>query len=215
MYSKTLLNSIHRTDPDALCLVANSRNGYYVAKRILDIVVAFTMLVLLFPLMFIIAVTIFLYSPGPVFFIQKRVGVKRKYYKKRSYWKKDYFYCYKFRTMKINAKNSFHSPGLHQGFDRERRGQDDRIARCPNPTSQISGLSVIRPGKLLRKLSLDELPQLWNILIGDMNSVPQVAIPYEVDMYKPWHLRRLESQPGLTGLQQVTARCTTDFDKQI
>jgi lipopolysaccharide/colanic/teichoic acid biosynthesis glycosyltransferase len=65
--------------------VENSRNSYYVTKRILDIVVAFTMLVLLFPLMFIIAIVIFLYSPGPVFFTQKRVGVKRIYYKKRSY----------------------------------------------------------------------------------------------------------------------------------
>ena len=216
MYSKTLLNSIHRTDPDALCLVANSRNSYYVTKRILDIVVAFTMLVLLFPLMFIIGVTIFLYSPGPVFFIQKRIGVKRKYYKKRSYWKKDYFYCYKFRTMKINANPSIHQAYIKALIENDEAKMTALQGAPTQPRKLVNDPRVIRPGKLLRKLSLDELPQLWNILIGDMSLVgPRPAIPYEVEMYKRWHLRRLGAQPGITGLQQVTARCTTDFDRQV
>jgi lipopolysaccharide/colanic/teichoic acid biosynthesis glycosyltransferase len=65
-------------------------------------------------------------------------------------------------------------------------------------------------------LSLDELPQLWNVLRGDMSLVgPRPAIPYEVDVYSPWHLRRLEAQPGISGLQQVTARCAADFDTQV
>jgi lipopolysaccharide/colanic/teichoic acid biosynthesis glycosyltransferase len=84
------------------------------------------------------------------------------------------------------------------------------------PRKLVNDNRIIRPGKFLRKLSLDELPQLWNVLIGDMSLIgPRPAIPYEVDMYKPWHLRRLEAQPGITGLQQVTARCTTDFDEQV
>jgi lipopolysaccharide/colanic/teichoic acid biosynthesis glycosyltransferase len=75
---------------------------------------------------------------------------------------------------------------------------------------------IIGPGWFLRKSSLDELPQLWNVLRGEMSLVgPRPAIPYEVEMYEPWHLRRLEAQPGLTGLQQVTARCTADFDQQV
>jgi lipopolysaccharide/colanic/teichoic acid biosynthesis glycosyltransferase len=75
---------------------------------------------------------------------------------------------------------------------------------------------VTRPGKLLRKLSLDELPQFWNVLRGDMSVVgPRPAIPYEVKMYKPWHRRRLDAQPGITGLQQIIARSTADFDQQV
>jgi lipopolysaccharide/colanic/teichoic acid biosynthesis glycosyltransferase len=75
---------------------------------------------------------------------------------------------------------------------------------------------IIRPGTLLRKLSIDELPQLWNVLLGDMSLVgPRPAIPYEVEVYQPWHLKRLQAQPGITGLQQVTARNTMDFDEQV
>jgi lipopolysaccharide/colanic/teichoic acid biosynthesis glycosyltransferase len=75
---------------------------------------------------------------------------------------------------------------------------------------------VIAPGKILRKFSLDELPQLWNVLRGDMSMVgPRPAIPYEVEMYKPWHRLRLQAQPGITGWQQVTARCVVDFDEQV
>lgn len=216
MYSETLLNSLHQTDPDALCLVANSRNGYFVTKRILDIVFSFTMLMLLLPLMFIIAAAIFLYSPGPVFFIQKRVGVKRKTFKKRSYWKKDYFYCYKFRTMKINADPSIHQAYIKALIENDEAKMTALQGAPTQPRKLVNDPRLIRPGKLLRKLSLDELPQLWNVMVGDMSLIgPRPAIPYEVDMYKPWHLRRLEAQPGLTGLQQVTARCTTDFDKQV
>jgi lipopolysaccharide/colanic/teichoic acid biosynthesis glycosyltransferase len=84
------------------------------------------------------------------------------------------------------------------------------------PRKLVNDSRIIAPGKLLRKLSLDELPQLWNVLIGDMSLIgPRPAIPYEVEMYKPWHLRRLEAQPGISGLQQITARCTVDFDQQV
>ncbi len=75
---------------------------------------------------------------------------------------------------------------------------------------------LIRPGKFLRKTSLDELPQLWNVLRGDMSLVgPRPAIPYEVEMYKHWYSIRLEAQPGITGLQQIKARCTADYEEQL
>jgi lipopolysaccharide/colanic/teichoic acid biosynthesis glycosyltransferase len=84
------------------------------------------------------------------------------------------------------------------------------------PRKLTDDARIIRPGKLLRKLSLDELPQLWNVLRGEMSMIgPRPAIPYEVQMYKPWHLKRLQALPGLTGLQQVTARCTKEFDEQV
>jgi lipopolysaccharide/colanic/teichoic acid biosynthesis glycosyltransferase len=84
------------------------------------------------------------------------------------------------------------------------------------PRKLIDDARIIAPGKFLRKFSLDELPQLWNVVRGDMSLIgPRPAIPYEVEMYKPWHMERLHAQPGITGLQQVMARCITDFDEQV
>jgi lipopolysaccharide/colanic/teichoic acid biosynthesis glycosyltransferase len=75
---------------------------------------------------------------------------------------------------------------------------------------------IIRPGHIVRKLSFDELPQLFNVLRGDMSLIgPRPAIPYEVEVYKPWHKLRLQAQPGISGLQQVKARSTRDFDEQV
>jgi len=216
MQNEVLLNSINKVDPDALCLVASGRVGYYAVKRIADIVIAFVLLVLLLPFMFIIALMIFIYSPGSVFFVQERVGAKRYTFENYSYWKKENFHCYKFRTMKINA-----DPAIHKAYVKALIENDEvkmtALQGAPTqPRKLVNDARLIRPGKLLRKLSLDELPQFWNVLIGDMSLVgPRPAIPYELEMYKPWHMRRLEAQPGITGLQQVTARCIADFDTQV
>jgi lipopolysaccharide/colanic/teichoic acid biosynthesis glycosyltransferase len=182
----------------------------------MDFVIAFILLVLLSPLMLLVAITIFIYSPGPILFKQERVGAKRQSHGGRSSWKRANFQCYKFRTMKINA-----DPSVHQAYVKALIENDEEqmaaLQGAPTqPRKLVNDTRVIRPGKLLRKLSLDELPQLWNVLIGEMSLIgPRPAIPYEVEMYKPWHLRRLEAQPGITGLQQVMARCTTDFDEQV
>ena len=84
------------------------------------------------------------------------------------------------------------------------------------PRKLVDDARVITPGKILRKFSLDELPQFWNVLQGDMSLIgPRPAIPYEVEMYKPWQMQRRQAQPGITGLQHVTASCTADFDQQL
>ena len=216
MHNETHLDSIRNSDPNALCLVSEDRNVYYTVKRTIDFVVAFILLILFFPVMLVIAIAIFIYSPGPIFFKQERVGARRQSYRGHSYWKRVNFQCYKFRTMKINA-----DPSIHQAYVKALIENDEAqmtaIQGAPTqPRKLVNDPRIIRPGKLLRKLSLDELPQFWNVLRGDMSLVgPRPAIPYEVEMYKPWHLRRLEAQPGITGLQQVTARCTTDFDQQV
>ncbi len=112
-------------------------------------------------------------------------------------------------------------PAIHQAYVKALIENDEEKMTAlqgakTQPRKLVNDSRIIRPGKILRKLSLDELPQIWNVVKGDMSLVgPRPAIPYEVEMYKPWHLRRLEVQPGITGLQQVTNRCMTDFDQQV
>ena len=216
MQNDTLANLIRQYDPDALCLAANSRNGYYAVKRGLDLVVAAILLISLLPLMLIIAIIIFVYSPGPIFFVQERMGAKRKTFHKYSYWKKEVFKFYKFRTMKVNSDPSIHQAYVKALIENDEASMTALQGAQGQPRKLVNDSRIILPGKILRKLSLDELPQLWNIVMGDMSLIgPRPAIPYEVELYKPWHLQRLEAQPGLTGLQQVTARCSADFDKQV
>ena len=118
--------------------------------------------------------------------------------------------------MKINADPSIHKEYFKALIENDEAKMTALQGAPTQPRKLVNDARLIRPGKILRKLSLDELPQLWNVLIGDMSLVgPRPAIPYEVEMYAPWHMRRLEAQPGLTGLQQVTARCIAEFDKQV
>jgi len=216
LQNETRLDSIRSNNPKALRLVSEGSNIYYAVKRMMDFVIAFILLMFLSPLMLLVAVIIFIYSPGPIFFKQERVGARRQSHGGRSSWKRVNFQCYKFRTMKIDA-----DPSVHQAYVKALIENDEAqmaaLQGAPTqPRKLVNDNRIIRPGKFLRKLSLDELPQLWNVLIGDMSLIgPRPAIPYEVEMYKPWHLRRLEAQPGITGLQQVIARCTTDFDQQV
>lgn len=212
-----------------------SRRVYYAAKRVMDVTIAFCLLLILSPVMVLVAIAIYAYSPGPIFFKQDRVGAKRITLGRGFVWQPVTFKCCKFRTMRMNA-----DPAIHQAYVKalienneaemmaaqnaatRPRGtvvEEKKVASEDAPTRPrklVDDARVIKPGKILRKFSLDELPQLWNVMLGDMSLVgPRPAIPYEVEMYKPWHMRRLEAQPGISGLQQVTARCTSDFDEQV
>jgi lipopolysaccharide/colanic/teichoic acid biosynthesis glycosyltransferase len=169
----------------------------------------------LLPLNILVAILIYIYSPGPVFFIQERVGAKRQFCGNHLYWKKVNFRCYKFRTMKVNADTSIHQAYVKALIENNENQMTTLQGAQTKTRKLVNDPRLIRPGRLLRKLSIDELPQLWNVLRGDMSLVgPRPAIPYEVEMYKPWHMRRLEAQPGITGLQQIMAR-GTDFDHQV
>ena len=218
-----------------LKLAVADRRAYYVAKRVMDVVIASCLLICLFPIMVLVGLVIFIYSPGPVFFVQERVGAKRRSIENKTYWEPTTFHCYKFRTMKVNVDSSIHREyikaliennleqmhAIQNAATRPRKdGNNEKIIAAQNaatrPRKIINDARIITPGRLLRKFSLDELPQLWNVLRGEMSMVgPRPAIPYEVEMYKPWHKQRLQAQPGITGLQQVTARCITDFDEQV
>jgi lipopolysaccharide/colanic/teichoic acid biosynthesis glycosyltransferase len=192
------------------------RNVYYLIKRIGDVMLAGSLLLFLLPVMLVIAALIYIYSPGPIFFAQERVGAKRIRQGGINYWKPENFRCYKFRTMKINVDSTIHQNYVRALIENNKK-QMSEIQGLDTPTRKLlNDPRIIRPGRLLRKFSLDELPQLWNVLRGDMSMIgPRPAIPYEVEIYKPWHLKRLEALPGITGLQQVTERCTADFDEQV
>lgn len=235
MQTKTHLRLIQEENASSFVLVSEDRSSYYAVKRTIDIALSAVLLVLLLSLMILIAAMIFVYSPGPIFFIQERVGAKRQFDGSHNYWKRVNFRCYKFRTMKLNADSSIHQAyikALIANNEVEMRAIQEAATRptgkldknevavsrnAPTrPRKLVNDARVIAPGRILRKLSLDELPQLWNVLRGDMSLIgPRPAIPYEVEMYKPWHHLRLQAQPGLSGLQQVTARCTGDFDEQV
>ena len=216
MQTENRFDTIQKDDQDTLLEILEGRSVYYLGKRVMDFALAAVLLVLLLPVMFLASVVILIYSPGPIFFKQERVTVIRQSHGGGFYWKRATFFCYKFRTMKIDADPSIHQAYVKSLIEND-EAQMNALQGTPTQSRKLVNDSRITlPGKFLRKSSLDELPQLWNVLLGEMSLVgPRPAIPYEVELYKPHHLRRLEAQPGLTGLQQVKARCNTDFDQQV
>ncbi len=210
------MESIQKDNSLVIHTFANNRSIYYTTKRLFDIFVASILIVVLSPILILISLGILIYSPGPILFIQERVGVKFQLHRGRTYWKRENFKCYKFRTMKVNADPKIHQAYVKALIENDQNKMDTLQGEATNTRKLIHDPRITRPGALLRKFSLDELPQLWNVIRGDMSLVgPRPAIPYEVELYKSWQLQRLAAKPGITGLQQVTARCTSDFDHQV
>jgi exopolysaccharide biosynthesis polyprenyl glycosylphosphotransferase len=161
-------------------------------KRTLDVVAALAGLLLLSPLLAVIAMAIKLDSSGPVFYRSPRVGKKARK-----------FTCYKFRSMVSNA-DALKGALRHLN---ERHGPTFKISHDPRLT---------RLGGLLRQFSLDELPQFWNVLQGDMSLVgPRPHPTDDFDQYSLEHLRRLDVTPGITGLWQVSARRDPSFERNL
>lgn len=171
-------------------------------KRVFDIVLAAVLLLILSPLLLVLALAIRLDSPGPVLFVQRRTG---RYGRP--------FNFFKFRSMSYSLQHM----EVHRQYVRQ-YANGDGDAEAPNGVHKPlnSGLVITRVGKVLRQTSLDELPQLWNILRGDMSFVgPRAWADYELENYKDWHFRRLEVPPGLTGLAQINGRSALGFDEII
>lgn len=216
MQGDVKLNIAQATDRLAILPVTNDRKLYYFEKRALDFIVSFFALCILSPLIALVAILIKLDSRGPIFFSQERVGSKRTIHNHTPYWKRVTFRCYKFRTMVCNA-----DPSLHKSYVKALINNDcESMSEIQGEATRLRKLThdprITRVGKFLRKCSIDEIPQFFNVLLGEMSLVgPRPAIPYEVDMYKPWHYQRLDAQPGITGFWQVTARSTASFDEMI
>jgi lipopolysaccharide/colanic/teichoic acid biosynthesis glycosyltransferase len=188
-----------------------SNEAYLAAKRLLDIMVASILLVLFAPLMLAIAFAVMLDSRGPVVFRQQRVCGEQPFGDPDP--AEQQFTFLKFRTMYANADQKIHQHYVTGLIN----GAAARIGEGDQKLFKLQGdRRVTRVGRFLRKTSLDELPQLINVLRGEMSLVgPRPAIPYEVRQYKPWHLRRLSVRQGLTGLWQVMGRNELSFDEMV
>jgi lipopolysaccharide/colanic/teichoic acid biosynthesis glycosyltransferase len=199
-----------------LHVTRSDRRWYYGAKRALDAAVAATLLVLLAPVMAVVALVVKLDSRGPALFAQDRVTVRLRYQNGRPVWERRTFKLYKFRSMVQNADPALHKAYIEASIKQDERGMQELQGGASNVRKLARDPRITRVGQFLRKTSLDELPQLWNVLVGDISLVgPRPAIPYEVEMYKPWYHQRLETVPGITGWWQVTARSRASFEEMI
>jgi lipopolysaccharide/colanic/teichoic acid biosynthesis glycosyltransferase len=183
----------------------NSRRSGPVMKRVLDLAGSALLLILCAPLLVMIALAIKASSRGPMLFKQKRVGQYGQL-----------FTFLKFRSMQNDNDHSIHKDFIakliaDKAEHLPSNGSGERIYKLPND-KRVTPL-----GKFLRRTSLDELPQLLNVLAGDMSLVgPRPPIPYEVAAYQPWHRRRvLEVKPGITGLWQIDGRSRVKFDEMV
>ena len=184
---------------------ASRRRLTLVIKRAIDVAGSGALLLVLSPMLVVIAAIIKLTSKGPVIFEQERLGRFGERFK-----------CLKFRTMYTN-----NDPKIHQDFVRQFIAGKDGLDNSERPEKPIYKLTkdarVTSIGRFLRKSSMDELPQFWNVLRGEMSLVgPRPPLPYEFEVYDIWHRRRvLEVKPGVTGLWQVSGRSRLRFDEMV
>jgi exopolysaccharide biosynthesis polyprenyl glycosylphosphotransferase len=164
----------------------------FAIKRAMDLTLGGLGLIIALPIMGALALAVKLDSPGPVFFIQKRVGRNGREFR-----------AYKFRSMVADAERL--------------KSQLEQLNEADGPLFKIKDdPRLTRVGRFLRRTSLDELPQIFNVLKGEMSLVgPRPALPEEVAAYEPWHRKRLEALPGMTGLWQVSGRSNLGFDEMV
>ena len=174
-------------------------------KRALDIGASFSALILLAPVLLAIALAVKLTSKGPILFRQKRIGRHG-----------NFFQFLKFRSMVVDNDSSEHKEYVRR-FIRGKAKPSNGDAVQEEVFKLTNDPRITPVGRFLRRTSLDELPQFWNVLKGEMSLVgPRPALPYEFDTYDLWHKRRVwEMKPGITGLWQVSARSKTSFDEMV
>ena len=186
-------------------MAGEAERAGYAGKRTFDCLFAALALLVLAPLMLLVALVIALESPGPVIHRQKRLGRGGVP-----------FTFYKFRSMWNDVDDRIHRDFV-VGLIREGDAQPAPPGSRANPYKLSGDARITRVGRFIRKTSIDELPQLFNVLRGDMSLVgPRPPLPYEAANYEPWHLRRiLGIQPGLTGLWQVEGRSRVGFNEMV
>jgi len=217
--------------------VYHYRRFYQVSKRLLDVVLCLIALPIAIPLMAVCVVAIRLDSPGPALFIQDRVGKGGRLFKMYKFRTMENnlsesakrAHC-AFMKAFVNGKigdtdapstNSFNMSKADG--NRFRRAFLDGLSASHSESAHtekifkpIEDSQITRVGRFLRKTSMDELPQLFNVLKGEMSVVgPRPNVPWEVEEYQPWHYERLEVLPGITGLAQVRGRSAISFSRIV
>lgn len=178
-------------------IFGNHRGPNYPLKRKLDLIVGTLAFAAFLPLCFLTSLMLKLSSKGDVLFRQTRIGEGGKL-----------FNFYKFRTMRYSNQTVIHRNYMQRSINGQVRAR--KIHKLVNDPR------ITLLGKLLRKLSIDEMPQLINVLKGEMSLVgPRPPIPYEVELYEEWHKTRLRTKPGITGLWQVMGRSFIPFEKMV
>ena len=190
--------------PD-LTELEKSKRASLLLKRLLDIVGSSLALIFLSPVFAVLAAIIKLTSPGPVFFRQQRLGKFQVP-----------FVFLKFRSMYVTTNAGIHEEYV-KSFIAGRAEPNASDGRTPRVYKLTNDPRVTWIGKFMRRTSLDEIPQFWNVLTGEMSLVgPRPPIGYEIEAYDVWHRRRLlEAKPGITGLWQVHGRSRTTFDEMV
>jgi exopolysaccharide biosynthesis polyprenyl glycosylphosphotransferase len=175
----------------------------YLIKRAFDVVSASLILIAAAPVIALSALAILIFDGRPIFFRQQRIGVQGRL-----------FEMLKLRTMKPHAADAAHRQYVQNWISNGRAASvdtgDGEVFKLAND-SRVTGV-----GRILRRFSIDEFPQLINVVRGDMSLIgPRPALPYELEHYQDWHRRRLEGMPGITGLWQVSGRNQISFDEMV
>lgn len=186
------------------------RRWFFWVKRGLDLAVSGVLILVVSPVLLIIALAIKIDSHGPVLFVQERVGSRRRDSGPRP-WEIGLFRMYKFRSMFEDSDESLHKEYTEVFVNGTVEASEHKASYKLNGDPRVT-----RVGRFLRRTSLDELPQLINVLKGEMSLVGPRPVPqYEVDGYLPWHFERLDARPGITGIWQVYGRGRVTFEEMV
>jgi lipopolysaccharide/colanic/teichoic acid biosynthesis glycosyltransferase len=202
-----------RERPRVIADGGNQGELYFGFKRCMDVLLVLVLLVLLWPVLLLLALCIRLDSSGPALFTQRRVGVRRRRPGHgHTVWEVREFSVYKFRSMVHKADQTLHQQYIKAFVD----GSVDAASDDGSRFKLTHDPRVTRVGRFLRRTSLDELPQLMNVLKGEMSLVGPRPVPtYEVSEYQDRHYERLAALPGITGIWQVRGRCQVPFEEMV
>ena len=184
---------------------SNVQGLNFALKRIFDVAAAMALLIVSAPVVALGAMAVWVFDGRPMFISQTRVGIRG-----------ELFQLIKLRTMKIRARDTAHREYAKRWIGNGHAAVGSNGNGVPLLFKLADDVRVTRVGRMLRRFSIDELPQLVNVVRGEMSLIgPRPALPYEIELYQPWHRRRLDAVPGITGLWQVSGRNRLSFDEMV
>ncbi len=195
-----------------------SRSWYFGMKRLLDVSIVLVSALFMVPILLVLGLVIKLDSSGPIFFKQERIRSRRRKIDGEWRWEFEPFTFYKLRTMQADTDVKLHRDYIaaYIASDEEQMAELTPGLKEKDTYKITHDPRVTRIGRALRKLSIDEMPQVWNVLKGDMSLVgPRPPIRYEFEMYEEWQSHRLASLTGITGWWQVNGRAETSFEEMV